>query len=241
MTHYKHIISLHVSDKVSGTYRGALQAAARINSKKITVFNTESGSIGEQIMAIKSAKMIDQGNNVHEIVNYLTSLHGKFKMIIMLETVKYAVSGGRLKPYLGGLLKLLGLIPLVTITPDGRTDKEGIVPRGKRGWKSSIKKFKNFFGDKIPDEIGIIHANCLDKAKKFEELLRTHFPKAKYYYGEFGPVIGTYAGPGAIVFVGFSGAQIPLAPLKSGESTIDKIINRLTLPSGLGNLPILKK
>jgi fatty acid kinase/fatty acid kinase fatty acid binding subunit len=241
LTHYKHIISLHVSDKVSGTYQAALQAAARVDAKRITVFNTKSGSIGEQIMAIKSADMIAQGNSVHEIINFLTSLHGEFKMIIMLDTVKYAVKGGRLKPYLGGLLKLFGLIPLVTITPDGKTDKEGIVPRGKRGWKPSIKKFKNFFGDNVPDEIGIIHANCLDKAKKFEELLRKHFPKAKYYYGEFGPVIGTYAGPGAMVFVGFSGAKIPLAPPESDESTMEKIMNRLALPPGSSNLPILKK
>ncbi len=240
LTHYKHVISLHVSDKVSGTYQGAIQAASRVDSKKITVFNTESGSIGEQIMAIKASKMIAQGNSVHEIVNFLTGLHGEFKMIIMLETVKYAVKGGRLKPYLGSFLKILGLVPLVTITPDGKTDKEGIVPRGKRGWKPAISKFKNFFGDKVPDEIGIIHANCKNKAKKFEELLRTHFPKAKYYYGEFGPVIGTYAGPGAMVFVGFSNAKIPPPPPKS-ESTLDKIIERLALPSGKNYLPVLKK
>ncbi|MCK5817009.1 MAG: DegV family protein [Candidatus Marinimicrobia bacterium] len=65
----------------------------------------------------------------------------------------------------------------------------------------------NFFDDKVPDEIGIIHTNCKDKAKKFEELLRTHFPKAKYYYGEFGSVIGMVTGPGAMVFVGFSNAK----------------------------------
>jgi len=240
LSHYKHVISLHVSDKVSGTYQAAVQAASRVDSSKITVFNTESGSIGEQIMAIKSAEMIAQGNSVQEIINFLTALHGEFKMIIMLETVKYAVKGGRLKPYLGGLLKLFGLVPLVTITPEGRTAKEGIVPRGKRGWKPAIKKFKNFFGDKVPDEIGIIHANCKNKAKKFEELLRIHFPNAKYYYGEFGPVIGTYAGPGAMVFVGFSNAKIPPPPFKT-ESTLDKIIDRLALPSGISNLPVLKK
>ncbi len=240
LTHYKHVISLHVSDKVSGTYQCALQAASRVDSKRITVFNTESGSIGEQIMAIKAAKMIKQGNSVQEIIHYLAALHGEFKMLIMLETVKYAVKGGRLKPYLGSLLRLIGLSPLITITPDGRADKEGIVPSGKRGWKASIKKFKNFFGDKVPDEIGIIHANCFEKAKIFEELLRSHFPNAKYYHGEFGPVIGTYAGPGAIVFVGFYGANIPEPPPKS-ESTLDRIIERLALPAGKYYLPVLKK
>ena len=239
LTHYKHVLSLHVSEKVSGTFQAAQKAAARVDSAKITVFNTESGSIGEQIMAIKAAKMIRQGNHVNEIVNYLTSLHGEFKMIIMLETVKYAVKGGRLKPYLAGLLKLFGLVPLITITPDGKTEKEGVVPRGKRGWKAAIKKFKNFFGDKVPDEIGIIHANCKTKAKKFEKRLQEHFPDATYYYGEFGPVIGTYAGPGAIVFVGFSGARIPGAPEQ--VSTMDKIIDRLALPAGISKLPTLIK
>lgn len=239
LTHYKHIISLHVSDKVSGTYQSALKAAARVDSSKINVFNTESGSIGEQIMAIKAARMIKQGNSVQDIIRYLTSLHGEFKMIIMLETVKYAVKGGRLKPYLGGLLRLFGLTPLVTITPEGRTAKEGIVPRGKRGWKPAIKKFRNFFGDKIPDEIGIIHANCKSKAVQFEKLLRSYFPNAKYYYGEFGPVIGTYAGPGAIVFVGFSGAHIPGPP--PSVSTLDKVIDRLALPAVTNKLPALIK
>lgn len=239
LTHYKHVLSLHVSDKVSGTFQAAQKAAVKVDSKKITVFNTESGSIGEQIIAIKAARMIRQGNSVHEIVNYLSSLHGEFKMIIMLESVKYAVKGGRLKPYLGGLLRLFGLTPLITITPDGRTGKEGIVPRGKRGWKAAIKKFKNFFGDKIPEEIGIIHANCKEKARLFEAKLREYFPDATYYYGEFGPVIGTYAGPGAIVFVGFPKATIPGPP--EPVSTLDKIIDRLALPSGVSNLPALIK
>ena len=240
LTHYKKVISLHVSDKVSGTYQGALTAAKRVDNNRITVFNTESGSIAEQIMAVKTARMIKQGNTVEDIVNYLNSLHGEFKMIIMLKTITYAVKGGRLKPYLGGLLKLLGLSPLITITPDGHTAKEGIVPRGKRGWKPAIKKFKMFFGDNIPDEIGIIHANCQDKAKEFESLLRSYFPNATYYYGEFGPVIGTYAGPGAIAFVGFSGARIPDAP--PSVNTLDKIIDRLALPAGINKLPaIIKK
>jgi DegV family protein with EDD domain len=239
LSHYKHVLSLHVSDKVSGTYQAALKAAARVDSEKISVFNTESGSIGEQIMAIKAAKMISQGNTLQEILHFLTSLHGEFKMIIMLKTIKYAVKGGRLKPYLGGLLRLFGLIPLITLTPDGRTDKAGIVRRGKRGWNAAIKKFKNFFGDKIPDEIGIIHANCKVKATLFEIKLREHFPNATYYYGEFGPVIGTYAGPGAIVFVGFSDAKIPGPP--EPASTLDKIIDRLALPSGISNLPALIK
>ena len=240
LTHYKEVLSLHVSDKVSGTYQGAVQAANRVNPDRIKVFNTESGSIAEQIMAVKAAMMIKQGNTLNDIVNFLNSLHGEFKMIIMLKTIKYAVKGGRLKPYLGGLLKLFGLSPLITITPDGRTDKEGIVPKGKRGWKPAIKKFKNFFGDNIPDEIGIIHANCKDKAREFEKLLKSYFPKATYYYGEFGPVIGTYAGPGAIAFVGFSGAHIPDAP--PSVNTLDKIIDHLRLPAGINKLPaVIKK
>ena len=239
LSHYKHVLSLHVSDKVSGTFQAAQKAAAKVDADRISVFNTESGSIAEQIMAIKAARMISQGNTPQEILHFLTSLHGEFKMIIMLQTVRYAVKGGRLKPYLGGLLKLFGLTPLITITPDGYTAKEGIVPRGKRGWRASIKKFKTFFGDKVPDEIGIIHANCKVKANLFEKKLREQFPNATYYHGEFGPVIGTYAGPGAIVFVGFSEAKLPAPP--QPVSTLDKIIDRLALPSGVSNLPALIK
>ncbi|MBN2780625.1 MAG: DegV family EDD domain-containing protein [Candidatus Marinimicrobia bacterium] len=236
LSHYKHVISLHVSGKLSGTYQNAIRAASRVDPKRISVLDTQSGSIAQQIMAIKASQMIARGSSVREILDFLVSLHGEFKMIVMLETVKYAVKGGRLKPYLGGLLRLLGLIPLITITENGETAKEGIVARGKRGWNAAIKKFRTFFGDRVPDEIGIIHANCPEKAAEFETRLRASYPNASYYCGEFGPVIGTYAGPGAIVFVGFSGAAIPKPPPKQSH-TMEKIIERLPLPAGGKRLP----
>ncbi|MDZ7820431.1 MAG: DegV family protein [Candidatus Marinimicrobia bacterium] len=212
LSHYKHIISLHVTARLSGTYQTAVSAAARVDPDRISVFNTEAGSIAQQIMAIKAAQMISQGNSVREILDFLGSLHGEFKILILFETIKYAVKGGRVKSYQGNLLRLLGLVPLVGFTADGVTAKEGIIPRGKRGWKKALRKFHDFFQPGFPDEIGIIHADCRKKAEAFESMLRSRYPEAKYYHGEFGPVIGTYAGPGSIAFVGFSNALLPPAP-----------------------------
>lgn len=241
LSHYKHIISLHVTGKLSGTFQTAVSAAARVDANRISVVDTASGSIAQQIMAIKAARMIAQGNTVREILDFLASLRGKFKILILFETIKYAVKGGRVKAYQGNLLRLFGLVPLVGFTEEGETCKEGIIPKGKRGWKKAIRTFQDFFCPDTPDEIGIIHANCPGKVKVFEKMLRTRYPDATYYHGEFGPVIGTYAGPGAMAFVGFSNAQIPLPPQQDDNTTLNKIIERLPLPAGKTDLPAVKK
>lgn len=230
LSHYEEIISIHVSKELSGTYQNAIAAARRVNPAAIHVINSKSGSMGQQIMAIKAAEMIRQEFSVREIVTFLESLEGKQKIYVVLKTLYYAIKGGRVKPYLGRLLGFLGLIPLITFTVDGKSDKDGLVAnRGRRGWKTMIKRFKKHVHGQEPTDIGIIHANDSELAKEFAQFVRNVYPKARFHYGEFGPVVGTYAGTGALLMVGFVDAEIPVK-VSRDERIVDKLKEKIKLP-----------
>jgi len=197
-SHYKQAISIHIPANVSGTYQSALLASEKLDSLPISVIDSHSGSIGLGLIAIRIAEAITAGKTMNEIHTITKDAIKNTNLYIGLETLDFAVRGGRLPASVKKITDLLKINPILSFT------SRGIKPVGKTfGRKNIMQKFKNYVQKTIdwnqPLRIGISHANCEGKALEFRDDFIQKIGKENVFVSEVGPGLGAHAGPGAMV------------------------------------------
>ena len=113
--------------------------------------------------------------------------------------------GGRVSKTSAVLGSLLGIKPVLHVDDEGHL----IMMSKARGRQASIqalvKKMKETaIGDVKEQTIFICHGDCMDDAKKLEEMVRSEMGCHTFLINYTGTVIGSHSGPGtlALFFLG---------------------------------------
>ena len=197
-SHYKQTISIHIPENVSGTYQSARFASEKLSSMPISVIDSHNGSIGLGLIAIRIAEAIIAGKTIDEIHTIAKEAIENTTLYIGLETLDFAVRGGRLPASVKKVADLIKINPILSFT------SKGIKPVGKTfGRKNIMGKFNNYVQKTIdwnqPLRIGISHANCEEKALELQDNFIQKVGKENVFVSEVGPGLGAHAGPGAMV------------------------------------------
>lgn len=197
-SNFEAAISLHIPASLSGTMQSALTAAKSNAGFPITVRDSQNGSIGLGMIAIRAAEAIQQGLSYDGVLRVVDQSIANTSVYIGLDTLEYIVRGGRLSPQKRLIVDFLRLNPVLSFTG------AGIEPVGKTfGRRNTQKKFAQWVHNKLPGDnklrIGIAHANCSeiarDIAADFQELERVE----RTFLTDIGPGLGVHAGPGGMV------------------------------------------
>jgi DegV family protein with EDD domain len=125
-------------------------------------------------------------------------------MVFFVDTLEYLQRGGRI----GRAASLLG--SLIKLKPLLRVDEGQVVPYERTRTKSrAIQGLKDFAAAfPLIAELAVLYTTDRDEAEQLASDLRSVFPRERMHLAQFGPVIGTHIGPGALgvcVFEGESG------------------------------------
>ena len=197
-SHYDSIISIHLSQKVSGTYQSGINAAKNIKVKNIKILDSYSASVGLGLLAIHAVDLKQSGVSYNKIIKSVEEIKNKIQLFLLVKDLTYMVKGGRLPGKVKTIANLFRITPILG-------NKNGkITPRGVFfGNKNRIEKYVKFLGSKIKEDrkyhIMIAHANDLQNGEKFLNLLlKKHRNITKHYLVELGGGLGAHAGPGGL-------------------------------------------
>jgi DegV family protein with EDD domain len=126
MSHVKRglsrILTITVSRKVSNTYDSAVQAAEMVQEEhpdsEIEVVDSLSGSMGEGVLVLEAARARDLGRPLQEAKRLVEEMRGRVRLLAALETTKYLLKSGRVRPFQHMLGSALQIKPIIT-TRDG--------------------------------------------------------------------------------------------------------------------------
>jgi DegV family protein with EDD domain len=200
-SHFEDVISINVTNKLSGTYDAAKLASKKITaSGKIHVFNSLNASLGQGQIAVAAAQCAKAGMNILETLTALKKIRTNTKTYAIISNLKYAVRGGRVPNSIKFIAEKLRLTPILQTTPDGNLKTKNFL-FGRTG---ILRKFSKFISKhhnkdkKITISIG--HACTLENAKLLKSYLMLDLPKTtECKITEIGSAIGVHGGPGAIV------------------------------------------
>ena len=106
-----------LSGKLSGSYNAACvgreMVLERSPEKKIHIFDSESASAGETLIALMLRDRIDGGHSFEDIVAEMTAFIARMKTRFVLEDLSNLVKNGRISKVAGLLSGMLSLRPIM--------------------------------------------------------------------------------------------------------------------------------
>ena len=189
------IVSIHISQKLSGTYNSAMLAKQQTGKKaRIEVIDSLMVSTAQGLLVIKAARAAKEGANLDQIVDLLKKAIPKTRLFFVLDTLEYLHKGGRLGRAQAFLGSLLNVKPLLSIH-DGEVHPLERVRSRQKGIARVIELAK---GAAPFEELAFIYTTNPAEVKTLEGELASLAPKGHVYTARIGPTIGTYAGPEAL-------------------------------------------
>ena len=189
------VVSIHISNKLSGTCNSALQAREKLDkSCQVEVIDSEQLSMGLGLNVIEAATLAQKGASVTDIVERVKQTIPRINILGLLDTLKFLLIGGRIGKAKALLGSILNVKPILTI-------KGGeVMPVGQvRSRAKGIEKLVEFAsaGKKIQD-LAVAYNTTPDEAKTLQERLCSIY-KGPIRLSKIGPMLGVHMGPNVLI------------------------------------------
>lgn len=189
------IVSIHISDKISGTYNSALHGKKMAKGKcQIEIIDSQLISIGLALVVMRAAKLAEAGESLQSILEKTRKTINQVKMIGIFDTLKYLVLGGRVSKATATIAGIFQIKPLLT-SKNGEIIREGLVRTYPRG----MDRMYEFVADRPSiQDLAIAYSTVPQQANQMKKRLSAIFPEEKIYVTQLGSALGVHGGPGAL-------------------------------------------
>lgn len=196
-------VVITLASKFSGTYQSAMIAAAEYED--IYVVDSSSAAMGSGILVELAFRMIDEGKNAEQIAKALEEEKKKIVIVALVDTLEYLKKGGRISKavaFAGGMLNIKPVLSVI----DGEINMLGKARGSKMGNNLLVQEIDKAGGIDFSKPVLLGYSGISDALlKKYIEDSR-HIWEGnlnEVRYTTVGSVIGTHAGPGAVVVAFF--------------------------------------
>lgn len=192
---YEHVLSVHISEHLSGTIESA-RAAAEQFAGRVHVFDSRNLSWGLGWQVVDAAAAAAEGLGHDAALIRLTRLRDQVRMIVGFDSLDNLSKGGRIGRvgvFVGGVLNFK-----VTLTVDSNGEFQ---PVGRsRGDKAAFEHTLDWIADKMGGatrgRFAIGHALGLERAEAYAAAFRERYEVSELVIYETGSVIATHTGTG---------------------------------------------
>ena len=202
---HESVIYFALSSAASGQYQTANLVKSEIEEENpnadFHIVDTQKFSLYIAQTAVHAAQMAKDGKSVDEIITECEKYIKTWRCYLLVDTLKYLEKGGRLSKAAAFVGTMLDIKPILTI-------EHGLVEsldklRGKKKLLDKlIAKIQDDSDFDAENPKFLIVQSDEDKGQEVCEKLRDEYGEdCIEMYGEFGPLIGTHVGRGAIAIL----------------------------------------
>ncbi len=187
-----HVISVHISSKLSGTYGIAQGAAERVGGGRVSVIDSLQTTMCQGWLAMRAAELGAEGVAPEAAVAEIRSWVPRLRLYAILDTLEYLQKGGRIGRARALVGALLNVKPMITIR-----DGEAHPVERVRGRAAGMRRLVDVLASQGQlARVGVLHGGSPELLGELERLWKERLPGQPLERGEIGSVLGTYAGPG---------------------------------------------
>lgn len=196
-------VVITLASKFSGTYQSAMIAASEYEN--IYVVDSTSAAMGSGILVELAFKLLDEGKKAAEIALILEEEKKKIVVVALVDTLEYLKKGGRISKavaFAGGVLNIKPVLSVI----DGEINMLGKARGSKMGNNLLVQEIDKAGGIDFTKPVllgysGISDALLLKYIEDSRHIWEGNLNEVRYT--SVGSVIGTHAGPGAVVVAFF--------------------------------------
>ncbi|MBI4202833.1 MAG: DegV family protein [Chloroflexi bacterium] len=187
------VVSVHISDRLSGTLNSARQGKEQLQGGQVEILDSMQATLGLGLVATAAAKVARAGGSLEETVAAAKEAIGEVQVFGVLDTLEYLQKGGRIGRVRGMIASILKIRPIVTIK-EGLTESAGMARSRAQG----IQFLVTIAQDRAPlKQAAVVYSTTPDEADQIAEQVKQYVADGVVIKARFGPVLGTYVGPGS--------------------------------------------
>ena len=196
-------VVITLASKFSGTYQSATIAAE--DYENIYIVDSSSAAMGSGILVELAFRLLDEGKGAEEIAAILEEEKKKIVVVALVDTLEYLKKGGRISKAVAFAGGVLNINPVLSVI-DGEINMLGKACGSKMGNNLLVQEIDKAGGIDFSKPVLLGYSGISDALlKKYIEDSR-HIWEGnldEVRYTTVGSVIGTHAGPGAVVVAFF--------------------------------------
>lgn len=196
-------VVITLASSLSGTYQSATIAAEAYEN--IYIVDSQTAAMGSGILVELAVKLLDEGKSAKEIAEILEEEKKKIIIVALVDTLEYLKKGGRVSKtvaFAGGLLNIKPVLSVI----QGEINMLGKARGSKMGNNILVEEIGKAGGIDFSKPVLLGYSGISDA------LLQKYIEDSRHIwegnldeirYTSVGSVIGTHAGPGAVVVAFF--------------------------------------
>ncbi len=194
---YEHVVSVHISSRLSGTYASALVAAEQFPGR-VTVIDSRSVSMPFALGLGRAQAALDAGADPSALPALFAALNDHSDCLFSVSTLEYLQRGGRIGRAQALVGTLLGFHPILAIEA-GEVVAAGRVRGEDKLLPALVAEFVERSARYREIDVAIAHAADPERAALLESRVRAARPGIRSLrILTLGAVVGAHAGPGAL-------------------------------------------
>ncbi len=188
------VLCVTIASELSGTFNAARLAADSVESSRVRILDSRTVSIHLGLGALAAARAAADGADLDGVESAATDAISRSQIFVVLETLEFLRRGGRIGKAQALVGSVLSLKPVLTIRDGQVTPLERV-----RTWRKALDRMFELIREQGPLEaLAVYHVGNESDAKAMAERLSDLVSPDEILIGEIGPVVTTYAGPGAL-------------------------------------------
>ncbi len=190
------IVSIHISNKLSGTYNSALQGKELIGKKcPIEVVDSQAVTMGLGLVSMAAATVAKAGGSLQQVLEETKQAIPNIHLLGLFDTLKYLLLGGRIGRAKALLGSILNVKPMITLK-DGE-----VVPAGQARTRSKgIERLFDFVKNATNiQDLAVLYNTTPDEGQALAGRIGSIFSKEQIQLARLGTTLGVHGGPGLLV------------------------------------------
>ncbi|MGI6412385.1 MAG: DegV family protein [Syntrophomonadaceae bacterium] len=194
---FTHLIALHISSGLSGTYQAVKMVTRDIDNMVIKVVDSKTLSMATGLMVLETARNIARGLSFDKIIDNIYELQAKTRAYYVLETLEYLRLGGRIGKVASMLGEFLHLKPIISVDAEGKY----YTYCKAKGRRKSIEKLVQIVEEAIrekPIRLALMNGGSGAEYEAFVERFRKMPNIVELITSDISPALGVHTGPGLL-------------------------------------------
>lgn len=191
------IIVICPSQKVSGTFRSAADAALEFPEADIRVVDTQTIGPALGTLVKKALFLANEGKSADFIVNQIEKLGQKVRIYFYVDTLEYLHKGGRIGTATALVGSLLQVKPIL-LFKDGQVNPFDKQRTKKKALARIIELVKAECPSTADSHLAILEADAMEDAEALKKEFETHLNIDSVQITDLPPAIIVHAGPGVV-------------------------------------------
>jgi DegV family protein with EDD domain len=191
------ILSILISDQLSGTIASAIQAKDNFPGANIEIVNSKTTAMALGFIVLAAARAAESGADLMECKRIAEMATGNVGVVFAVDTLEFLHRGGRI----GGAAKLFGtalnIKPILEVT-GGRVESIEKVRTRSKSLGRLVELIEERIAGRSPIHLATLHANAADEALQLLDTASKKLSAVESIFSEVSPVVGNHAGPGTI-------------------------------------------